>query len=167
MGTTRRNLDMFSQFCGDKALARVVLGTTNWGEVEKDVGAMREEQLAKTFWKPMTASGSKLLRFDKTERSARAFVDAILGQLKSGGKDNFLRIQKEVVELERRIHETAAGKELRYTLEQLLEMQKEGVNIEKLLETQSKNDSEMTKNLPVMILYFSLSLYTVIWTDLY
>ena len=28
MGTTRRNLDMFSQLCGDKALARVVLGTT-------------------------------------------------------------------------------------------------------------------------------------------
>ena len=169
MGTTRRNLDMFSQLCGDKAPARVVLGTTNWGDVDKKVGEIREQQLAKTFWKSMISSGSKLLRFDKTERSARAFVEAILNQLEFGGKeeilnDNFLRIQNELVELEQRIPETAAGKELRYTLEQLLELQKEGVNFEKvepLLETQLKNDPEMTKNFPVMILYsFSLSLYS-------
>ena len=30
-GSTRRNFDMFYQLCGDKALGRVVLGTTNWG----------------------------------------------------------------------------------------------------------------------------------------
>ena len=169
MGTSRRNLDMFHQLCGDKALARVVLGTTNWGEVEEAVGARREEQLAETFWKPMTSMGSKLLRFDKTERSARAFVDAILNQLKFGGSeeilgDNFLRIQNELVELKRRIPETAAGKELRYTLKQLLQMQKEGVKFEKeaplleSIETQLRNDPEMTKNLPVMILYSYISL---------
>ena len=80
-GTTRRNLDMFHQLCGNKAFARVVLGTTNWGEVEEDVGLNREQQLAETFSKPMTTSGSKFLRFDKTERSAQAFVDAILNEL--------------------------------------------------------------------------------------
>ena len=159
---------MFSQLCGDKALKRVVLGTTNWGEVDEMVGEIREQQLAKTFWNSMTASGSKLLRFDKTERSARAFVDAILDQLKFGEEDDVLRIQDELVELERRIPETDAGKELRYTLEDLLQMQKEGVNFEKeaplleSIETQSqlRNDPEMTKNLPVMILYslFSLAL---------
>ena len=91
MGTTRRNLDMFSQLCGDKALARVVLGTTNWGDVDEKVGEIREQQLAKTFWKSMTASGSKLLRFDKTERSARAFVEAIvLDQSEFGGKEEIL-----------------------------------------------------------------------------
>ena len=122
--TTRRNLDMFDQLRGDKALARVVLGTTNWGEVEKDVAVERERQLA-TFWKPMTDSGSMLLRFDKTEESAVAFVNAILDQLKH---DNFLRIQNELVELERKIPETDAGKKLRYTLQQLLEMLKEGAD---------------------------------------
>ena len=130
MGTTRKNIDMFHQLCGDKALASVVLGTTNWGEVEKNVGAKREQQLVKTFWKSMTASGSKLLRFDKTEESAVAFVDAILGRLKSDEDDYVLQIQIELVELELRISETAAGKELRYTLQQLLEMQKEGGNPE-------------------------------------
>ena len=95
------------------------------------IGLMREEQLAKNFWnKSKISSGSKLLRFDKTEGSAVAFVNAILDQLNLAEKDNVLRIQKELVELERRIPETDAGKELRYTLKQLLEMQKEGVNPE-------------------------------------
>ena len=132
-GTTRRNLDMFHQLCGDKALARVVLGTTNWGEVDETVAQKREEQLAKTFWNTMTASGSKFLRFDRTETSARAFLDAILGQLKlDGNDDNVLQIQNEIVDLERRIPETAAGKELRYTLKQLLEKQKEEENSEEV-----------------------------------
>ena len=170
-GTTRRNLDMFQQLCGDKALARVILGTTNWGEVDENVGKMREEQLIKTFWNTMIDSKSKSLRFDKTKGlgSAQVFLNSILDQLdfdenKEILNDNVLRIQNELVELEQRIPETAAGKELRYTLEQLLELQKEGVNFEKvepLLETQLKNDPEMTKNFPVMILYsFSLSLYS-------
>ena len=72
---TRRNLPMLRQLCGDNALARVVLGTTHWGEVDEDEGKMREQQLAKTFW------GSKSLRFEQTKVSARAFLDFILGQL--------------------------------------------------------------------------------------
>ena len=155
-GTTRRNLDMFHQLCGDKALARVVLGTTNWGEVEEHVGAQREEQLARTFWNTMTASGSKLLRFNKSQTSSRAFLNAILDQLEFGKNeeildDNVLRIQNELVELERRIPETAAGKELRYTLEQLLEMQKEGANNEKvapLLSSLRKQIDELKISLP-------------------
>jgi hypothetical protein len=148
-GTTRRNLDMFHQLCGDKALARVVLGTTNWGEVDENVGGKREEQLANTFWNSMTASGSKLLRFDKTERSARAFVDAILGELKFDGNgeildDNVLQIQDELVELERRIPETAAGKELRYTLEQLREMH-EGANSEKAASLKARMEKQIAE----------------------
>ena len=158
MGTTRRNLDMFSQFCGDKALARVVLGTTNWGEVDENVGKMREEQLIKTFWNTMIDSKSKSLRFDKTKGlgSAQVFLNSILDQLdfdenKEILNDNVLRIQNELVELERRIPETAAGKELRYTLEQLLEMQKEGANSEKaaaLLVSIKKQISELHISLP-------------------
>ena len=89
---TRMDLSMLRQLCGDNALARVVLGTTNWGEVNEHVGEMREQQLAKTFWNSMTASGSKLLRFDRTQRSARAFLDAILGQLEFGGNEEIHRV---------------------------------------------------------------------------
>ena len=151
-GTTRRNLDMFHQLCGDKALEKVVLGTTNWGEIDGKMGPKREEQLAKNFWnKSKTSSGSKLLRFDKTKESAVAFVDAILHQLESAEKDIVLRIQKELVELERRIPETDVGKELRYTLKQLLEMQKEGVNPETaapLVANLEKQIAELHVSLP-------------------
>ena len=151
-----------------KALARVVLGTTNWGEVDKEVGENREQQLAKTFWNPMTASGSKSLRFDKTEKSARAFLDVILGQMKFGGNEEILdyNVQQTQNELDRKIPETAASEELRYTLPK---MQKEGVNFEKVapesIKKQKNNNPKMTNNLPVMILYSFLSPFTVIWTD--
>ena len=68
---------MIRRLCGDNALARVVLGTTHWGEDEKEE-EMREQQLEKTFWNDST---SKSLRFDKTRESARAFLDAILSKL--------------------------------------------------------------------------------------
>ena len=71
---TRRNLPMLRQLCGDNALARVVLGTTHWGEVDEDEEKMREQQFAKTFW------GSKSLRFGQTKESAWAFLDCILDQ---------------------------------------------------------------------------------------
>ena len=48
--TTRRNLDMFHQLCGDKAFARVVLGTTTWGWVDKETGKDREKELATNLW---------------------------------------------------------------------------------------------------------------------
>ena len=66
---TRITPFMFRQLCGDNALARVVLGTTHWSEVDVDEGKKREQQLAETFWND---SGSKL-RFHQTESSARAF----------------------------------------------------------------------------------------------
>ena len=152
-GTTRRNLDMFYQLCGDKALEKVVLGTTNWGvsEIDREMEPKREEQLAKNFWNKSKTSSGSLLRFDKTKESAVAFVNAILEQLDSAEKDNVLRIQKELVELERRIPETDAGKELHYTLKQLLEMQKEGINPETaapLLESLKKQIAELHISLP-------------------
>ena len=128
-GATIKNLDMFFQLCGHEALARVVLGTTNWGEVNKERGEEREQRLATTLWKTMIDSGSKMLRFDDTKESAWTFLNTIRDQLKfdENGKiknDIALLIQKEIVEHGRSIPETAAGQKLRYTLKQRLELQK-------------------------------------------
>ena len=84
MNKTRSNLFMLGRLCGDNALARVVLGTTQWGEVDEFEREKYEQQLAKTFW---NGSRSKLLRFDPTESCARAFLDVILGQLEFGGNE--------------------------------------------------------------------------------
>ena len=153
-GTTRRNLDTFHRLCGDKALSKVVLGTTKWGEVDEGIGEMREQELADTFWSPMTAAGSKMLRFDRTERSARAFLKTILDQLEFGeiGKtnDNVLQIQNEIVDLDRKIPETTAGTEMRYTLEQLREFDilKDEANFEKKAALLESMEKQMEKPLP-------------------
>ena len=128
-GTTKKNLDMFHQLCGDKALARVILGTTNWGEIDKEKGKDREKDLAANFWKTMIDSGSKLFRFYETQESALVFLDVILGQLEfyKNGKmknDISLQIQNELINRERSIRETSAGKELRSSLQQDFEAYK-------------------------------------------
>ena len=163
-GTTSKNLDLFKRLCGDKALSSVVFGTTKWGKVDENVGKNREQQLAETFFNDMMAAGSKVLRFDLTKSSAEAFLDAILGQLKFGENgeilnDNVLGIQKEIVDFDRGIPETAAGKELSYTLEQLREfgILKDKADFEKAANIE-KPKKKVMKSLPVMILYFFLSL---------
>ena len=67
---------MFRRLCGEDALSKVVLGTTNWGEVDGSVGKRREGQLADGFWKDL--KGSTMLRFYQTLESARGFLDVIL-----------------------------------------------------------------------------------------
>ena len=106
---------MFHQLCGDNALARVILGTTNWGGVGKKTGKDREKDLATNFWKTMIDSGSKILRFGQTKKSARVFLKTILGQLKFDKKGEIkvdipLQIQNEMVEQGLNISETAAGR---------------------------------------------------------
>lgn len=134
LGTTRRNLNMFRKLCGEEALSRVILGTTKWADVLSDIGEQREKQLSDKFWKEMIGFGSVVRRFDKTQESAQAILNVILDKLTpptpgestpgSVGHDPTLQIQKELVHLQRFIPETQAGQELRYTLQQLLEMQK-------------------------------------------
>jgi hypothetical protein len=132
-GTTRRNLDMFHQLCGEGALTKVVLGTTNWGEVTLAVGQERERQLCNNFWKKMIDLGSEVCRFENQQQSAQAMLDIILHKIekwKPGGgiadvNDAALQIQKELVDLQRSLPETKAGKELRHSLQQLLSMETE------------------------------------------
>ena len=71
---------MLRRLCGDNDLARVFLGTTHWENIDETEGMMHEQRLAETFW-TYSESGSKTLRFYKTETSARVFLDSILAQL--------------------------------------------------------------------------------------
>jgi hypothetical protein len=70
----------------------------------------------------MIAEGSRVQRFEGTHESAWEIVCCILKRLE---QSEVLRIQKELVNLQQSIPETDAGKTLRYTLQQLLEMQKQ------------------------------------------
>ena len=62
------------------------------------------------------------MRFERrSHENAWEIVDRILDRV----ENNELQIQRELVELQHLIPETEAGKTLRYTLQQLLEVQKE------------------------------------------
>jgi len=135
-GANRRNLEMFRKLCGKDALPRVVLVTTSWAEVTPEVGQRREKELAHIFWKEMMSSGSQMCRFTNTQDSARAILNLILRKVEKrppergttiigDDKHDTLKIQKELVDLQRFIPETDAGKELRYTLQEAFKLQKD------------------------------------------
>ena len=128
-GTTLRNLKMFRRLCGEDALSKVILGTTNWGEIDEAVGTRREKELRENFWEDMISRGSEIRRFHKTQSSAQGFLDSILLRNDHRARNNTsLRIQQELVDLQRYIPETDAGTELRYTIQQVFDMQQGNIN---------------------------------------
>lgn len=158
-GTARRNLEMFQHLCGDAALSKVVLGTTKWKRTPVDIGVSHEKELKEVHWKPLINKGSTVRRFVDDRQSAMSFVEGILQNLKRRETmDTFLQIQEEIAVDHKIIPETKAGKELRYTLQEVLEMQKQMVNLEasiaeggdedaqrKLEETQKKMETLVTQ----------------------
>lgn len=121
LGTMRKSLVMFRQLCGDDALKNVILGTTKWGDVKRDVGIKREQQLAETHWKEVIDHGAEMAQFRNTQKSALAIIDLIVNR----NQAKALLIQEEVVDLQLSLPETEAGKALRSTLDQLLQAQKD------------------------------------------
>ncbi|KAF9496552.1 hypothetical protein BDN71DRAFT_1366413, partial [Pleurotus eryngii] len=108
-GTSTSNFKMFRGLCGDTALQNVVIVTNMWSEVPFDVGEAREEQLKSRdiFFKPALDKGAQIWRHDNTSTSARAIIHGIVF------KDPLaLCIQRELVDEQKDIAETAAGAEL-------------------------------------------------------
>ena len=116
-GTTRKNLDMFRKLCGDEALKNVVIGTTKWDEVSLEVGKQHEQRLQDKYWKEMLQQGSVTMRVHADSTSAWEIINHIL----KNNRVEFLRIQEELLELQKIIPETDAGRTVRYTLEELRE----------------------------------------------
>ncbi|GLB39664.1 putative 50S ribosome-binding GTPase [Lyophyllum shimeji] len=110
------NLEMFRELCGDKAVTNVVLATTKWADVPADVGDRREQQLKEKYWDKMLKLGSHMMRLDTTSESAWKLINHIL---ENKAVDQLL-IQEELVDLQRILPETAAGRALRATLQELL-----------------------------------------------
>ena len=133
-GTARRNLEMFNRLCGDAAMNKVVLGTTKWSRLPRDDGSRREAELKGVYWKEMMDKGSKVKRFLGDRESAWNVLSVFLKQAsvhyQDPGQEINLRIQEEIAVERRIIPETKAGKELRYTMQEFLEMQKMAVALE-------------------------------------
>ncbi|KAF8883765.1 P-loop containing nucleoside triphosphate hydrolase protein [Gymnopilus junonius] len=121
LGTHRRNFEMFTALCGDDARRSVVLATTKWDQIMPEVGLKREAQLRSKFWKEMIGGGAHTHRFDSNPKSAWQIVHGLL----DSETDRLLHIQKELVEMEKIIPSTEAGKQLRFTIEEVLKMMRD------------------------------------------
>lgn len=112
-------LAMFRVLCGDEAIKRVVLVTSQWNRVSLHEGEDREAQLKKDFWNGMIALGAKTFRFDGTPECAHDIVGAILelrGLDLGSHNDDHLQIQAELVDFQKLLSETEAGRALIYEL---------------------------------------------------
>ncbi|EMD33882.1 hypothetical protein CERSUDRAFT_141175, partial [Gelatoporia subvermispora B] len=112
-GVTRRNFKLFRDLCGETALVNVVIVTTRWDVVTPEEGERRERELATgdQFFKPALDKGARMVRYEGTRASAHAVLDLLLN-----ARPQPLKIQKELVDEQKSLDETAAaaslGKEL-------------------------------------------------------
>lgn len=114
-GSALRNLRMFRQLCGKDPLKNVILATTFWDKVSGELGDEREAELrAKPeFWGDMIKRGSQVTRFTNRD-SALEILELVLPM-----KPIPLEIQLELVDQDKRLVETAAGKSVNEELNRL------------------------------------------------
>jgi len=124
-GSVCKNLDMFGRLCGDKAAERVRLVTTMWDKVKgQEVAESRVRQLEGNFWKPLIDAGAHHERFShNNQASAWKIVQGLTGDTEALA----LLLQEELVDAERRLNETTAGKALYSQFQKLLQEQKETI----------------------------------------
>lgn len=103
-GASMEALKIFQKMSGEEALANVILATTRWDEVDKDLGAAREQELRTNFWRFMLEKNTNMTRFYDSTESAMSMVSQLVN--KSG---IVFDIQHEVVDEGKATNETAAG----------------------------------------------------------
>ena len=140
LGSTLKNLETFQNLCGKGALKRVVLCTTKWSDIYEEEGERRIEQLKGGHWKEMIEGGSTVCEFEDSQESAWDVIAPIIEKDRYKKMDA-LEIQKELVEAKKLLPETAAGRQMRYDLDQLL----------KTFEQASSEDSSRRKELDAKI----------------
>jgi hypothetical protein len=72
----------FRKLCGTDADAdvssRIILMTTMWDKIKPEVSGPRETEIMTKYWNEMLASGSHIVRFNKSVDSVQKAVDFIL-----------------------------------------------------------------------------------------
>jgi predicted RNase H-like nuclease (RuvC/YqgF family) len=91
-----------------------------WGEVSLEAAEKRETELVSKFWKAMIDNGATVDRLKATDHDeAWRVVDGLI-ERRTKTRKEVLRLQEELVELQRRLNETEAGQELYVLLQELL-----------------------------------------------
>ena len=122
-----KNFRTFRRLCGEQTLRNVVIITNMWGEVDPQLGAERERELAvqDDFFKPALDKGAKMMRHHNTLESAHEVIRHLLRN-----NPMALQIQREIVEEHRDVSQTAAAEEIERELK--AEMEKQRVEAERV-----------------------------------
>ena len=159
-GTTLQNLKVFQKLCGKNNLEAVVFGTTKSGKLTRETITRREQQLSDVFWKDFKKQGAIVFKLLPSQESAGQLVQTVLDRVQ--GEQRVLRIQKELVDLAKALAATKAGKELKSTLEEIVEHQKRALTGDNLTDEQiaahKQKIATITPQIQELKLSFSQSL---------
>ncbi|KAI0491089.1 hypothetical protein F4859DRAFT_460264 [Xylaria cf. heliscus] len=109
-----KNLRMFKKLVGEDGLANVVLATTMWSTLpDIDAGRRREAELRGNFWRHMIDNGSEVFRQDRDVESAKVIVQHIISRQSFVALD----IQRDMIDRNLPLDETAAGQEVQAELD--------------------------------------------------
>jgi len=143
LGSVRQNLAVFQDLCGNKAFSSTIIGTTMSDKISQEVSERRSNEISSTYWKGMIEAGATVYPLGNDTASARNMLTIILQNVKlsqgpSEPSTETVEVQYEVVDQVKLVSETKAGKQLKSTLKEVLEMQKK-------LALQAENHAERRK----------------------
>ncbi|KAK2686610.1 hypothetical protein QWA68_014665 [Fusarium oxysporum] len=102
-----QHIQILRKIAGDNAMTNVILVTTMWNILRPEDhqrAVQREQELVTSFWSSMIDNGSIVAQFNGTPRSAYPLIYQLADQ-----QSVVLDIQKEIVDENRSILETATG----------------------------------------------------------
>ncbi|KIM75842.1 hypothetical protein PILCRDRAFT_13215 [Piloderma croceum F 1598] len=141
-GSVLKNLEVFREMCGQKAMPNVVMATTMWSKVSEEEGRRREEELTEKFWNDLVANGCKVERFEDTHKSAWNIVDGLAGSSRAE-----VLLPQEIVDNRLRLNETKAGVVLTKVLKKLIKDRKDAARRLSKLAKQNQDNTQVRKEL--------------------
>ncbi|PPR05331.1 hypothetical protein CVT24_008050 [Panaeolus cyanescens] len=139
-------LNLFKQLCGGTVFGRVALTTSMWSEVAPHTlkqAEEKEQELMETQWKALLARKEPAIvsRFiSTTEDEARdSAIDTVWKLIKHTHKREALLLQKELVDEEKSLPKTQAGK-VAFSLEEMVVWQLK--NVSNLLHKKKHQEGE-------------------------
>jgi hypothetical protein len=110
-GKALRNIRLFESLCGKDPLKSVVVITNMWSMDDMKLGEAREQELMteQDFFQPILREGARFARHSDTKESAHEIISSLFSHKTEKEK---LAIQKEMVDDNLRLDETAAAAQL-------------------------------------------------------
>ncbi|RYP06848.1 hypothetical protein DL764_002896 [Monosporascus ibericus] len=134
-GSARKNLFMFKQLCGPKAIQIILFVTTMWENADPQAGNHREQELINTedSWGLLLRQGARISRHKSHHNSDMRLLEHFVNKKKAP-----MAIQSEMVDDEKELYETTA-EEVAEKIEKIrMEREELKVSMQKMHETSAE-----------------------------